>query len=187
MQLNYWRETWPLNTSECPCDVHFVEFLRDRAIGGRSVFHFGSGEHHLLGIENARFDVPNQVLSVTASRQEHESYVERVIADPSLANTYKVLFADIYTLSPLGLPRFDVVSLFHLGEFWDAARSAYAPLDDARLLEVMIDRTEPGGFLCFYHGSNGWPAARPLVDRAVGSGRLRREDDFLSLVVCRRA
>lgn len=182
--LNYSRESWPLRADLCPCDLDLVDYLAARRVGGAAVFHFGTGEHHVLGLENAKRRRPNHILGVTASPQEHARYVELVIADPSLANTYKAMFADIYTLDPRLLPRFDIVALFHLCEFYDPARSGYAPLDDRKLLELFLDRLRPGGRICFYLASNGRDAMLDLVGAFAGAGKLAVAEIFRKLLVC---
>jgi hypothetical protein len=95
MELNYWKATWPLDVSECPCDVHFVDYLKARGIKGRAIFHFGTGEHHILALENAKFRQPNQVFGVTASKQEYDSYIDLIVSQPKVANSYKAMFVDI--------------------------------------------------------------------------------------------
>ncbi|HJS31418.1 MAG TPA: hypothetical protein VJ924_05440 [Alphaproteobacteria bacterium] len=186
MKLNFWDDTWPLDVSECPCDAHFVEYLKVRGVSDKAIFHFGSGEHHLLGIENAKLARPNQIVSVTASRKEYETYIDLAIAQPKVANTYKVTFLDIYTLDRRILPRFDYVSLFHLCEFYDPKNSSYAPLDDRSLLDLFVDRLAPDGRILFYQGSNGWGQGQGIVEDACRAGRLAVDETFLSLFVCRR-
>ena len=186
MELNYWKATWPLDVSECPCDVHFVDYLKARGIKGRAVFHFGTGEHHIVALENARFRRPNQVFGVTASKQEYDSYIEMIVSNPKVANSYKVMFVDIYTLEQQLLPEFDVVSLFHLGEFHDPVRQKYAPLDDRKLLALMVNRLKPGGRVCFYRGSNGWTKSEPIVSAFLKAGRLTKPETYKSLLVCQR-
>ena len=186
MELNYWKATWPLDVSECPCDVHFVDYLKARGIKGRSIFHFGTGEHHIVALENVKFRRPNQVFGVTASKQEYDSYIDLIVSQPKVANSYKAMFVDIYTLEKLLLPEFDVISLFHLGEFHDPVRQKYAPLDDRKLLALMVSRLKPGGRVLFYRGSNGWPKSEPIVSAFLKAGKLTKPETYKSLLVCRR-
>ncbi|HEY7214696.1 MAG TPA: hypothetical protein VIC28_08700 [Thermoanaerobaculia bacterium] len=185
MRLNYWPYSFPLLEAECPCDVHFVQYLAERKIRGKAIFHFGTGEHHLVGFNNARRRPHNrnEVLAVTASPEEHAAYVERVIRNAELAKQYKVLFADIYTFTPRLLPRFDLVTLFHLCEFFDPVRSGYAPLDDAGLLELFLGKLNAGGRLFFYRGSMSFDQARPIIEDFVRRGRLWWREDFKTLAV----
>jgi hypothetical protein len=177
--------SWPLRPERCPCDVHFVEFLRAHRIGGRSIFHFGSGEHHLVGRENSG-TAPNDILAVTASRREHDAYVALVTSDPFLARHYHVLFADIYMLAPRLLPTFDLVTLFHLHEFWDAEHHRFARHDDASLVGAFLDRLSPQGLLLFYEGSDGFVRTRPLLAQLVEDGTLVAEGRFASLLLYTR-
>jgi hypothetical protein len=185
VQLNYYRDSWGLDVSECSCDVHFLEYLAQHGVADKAIFHFGTGAHHVVGLENAKAARPNHVLGVTASREEYDAYVDLVIADPRLAVTYKAMFVDIYTLDSRTLPDFDLVTLFHLGEFYGADQARYAPLDDRGLLAMFIAKLAPGGRICFYRGSNGWAASTPIVEAFVAEGKLAVEEEFLSLLVCR--
>lgn len=183
-RLNVSAEAWPLRVDLCPCDADFVAWLKARKIGGRTVFHFGTGEHHVVGIENAKLKRPNHVLGVTASAGEYESYIGKVTADPALAISYKAMFLDIYTLDARLLPLFDVVTLFHLCEFHDKVRSAYAPLDDRKLLTLFLGRLAPQGRILFYLGSNGRDAMLRLADQFIASGRLAIAERVGGLLVC---
>ena len=113
-RLSFVAHSWPLRPDVCPCDVDLCHYLDSRAVRGRSVFHFGTGGHHLVGLRNHANGWANEVLGLTLSPSEHERYVRLVVRDPSLARHYKVLFADIYSLAAAALPTFDVVTLFHL-------------------------------------------------------------------------
>jgi hypothetical protein len=185
MRLNYWQYSWPLAEEICPCDLHFVEYLAQRKIRGQCIFHFGTGEHHVLGRSNARRRSPNrnEILGVTASPREHAAYVELVTRKAEVAKQYKVLFLDIYTLNPRLLPDFDLATLFHLCEFYDPVRSRYAPLDDAKLVELFLGRLNGGGRLVFYRGSMAFEKARGIIDTFVRQGRLRWREDFKTLAI----
>jgi hypothetical protein len=183
--LNYWKDSWPLVTERCPCDQHFQDYLTERAIGGRAIFHFGTGAHHLLGRENLRAEPPNEILGITASKGEYDAYVDFIVHHPQAANHYKVLFADIYTLSPQLLPHFDLVTLFHLCEFYDPHKSAYARLNDGSLLDLFISRLLPGGRIFFFKdaGKNAGAETTALLDARVVAGRLIRVEDYKSLMI----
>jgi SAM-dependent methyltransferase len=186
VKLNYWQATWPLDISECPCDLHFIHYMKDKKIAGKSIFHFGTGEHHLIALENAKLRRPNQIFGVTASKKEIDTYTDLIVGNARVANSYKAMFVDIYTLDARGLPVFDVVTLFHLGEFHDPKKQKYAPLDDRKLLDLMVRQTRPGGLVCFYRGSNGWRKSEPIVEDFVRRGRLEKGRDYKSLLICRR-
>ena len=202
MELNYSEQSWPLRTSDCPCDVHFVEYLAETNAKGKSIFHFGTGGHHLVGKDNHERGNPNEILGITASKDEHEAYVDFIVRNPVASNYYKVLFADIYTLSPKLLPTFDLVTLFHLAEFYDdyqlwgngpmpASRklnSEYARLNDMALVTMFGEMLNPGGKLLFYKRSDAfldkpYPAAT-LVNELMSQGRLVIEGEYESLMIC---
>ena len=52
-KLNYWNETWSLDEAQCPCDVHFVEYLEGKKAKDAAIFHFGTGNHHIVGLKLA--------------------------------------------------------------------------------------------------------------------------------------
>jgi len=183
-RMHFVHYSWPLRPGKCPCDVDFCEYLRERNIGGRSVFHFGTGGHHIVGLENARAASPNEVLALTLAPNEHAAYVKRVIRNPALGKHYKVLFADIYSLSPGSLPVFDIVTLFHLCEF-SGASTAGQRLTDAEVLRLFLSRLAPQGLILFYPGSYGFPRLAPLLAQEVAAGRMSLVENYRSLVVYR--
>lgn len=184
-ELNFYADTWTLQMAACPCDAHFAEYLSDTGRQGSAVFHFGTGSHHLLARENQKLATPNEILGITASMGEYQAYVDYIVAQPAAAKYYKVLFADIYTLTAGLLPMFDVVSLFHLCEFYEPSNAQYAPLDDEALVKLFLARLKPGGELLFYTGSNGWTASEPILARLVAQGYLVPAGAHETLVVYR--
>lgn len=186
MELNYWRRSWPLQVGNCPCDVHFAEYLEEHGVTGKTIFHFGSGEHHILGKRNLELGQPNEILAVTASREEHASYVDFIIENPKAARSYQVLFVDIYTLTPRLLPTFDLVTLFHLAEFYDEVASAYAPLNDTSLVDLFISKLNPGGRILLYSKSKPVKCAEKaqrILAEVVAEGRLVAEGEYKSLLL----
>jgi hypothetical protein len=200
MEMNYSEDSWSLNPSVCPCDIHFTEYLASVKAEGKFIFHFGTGGHHLVGRDNHRRGNPNEILGITASREEHQSYMDFVVQNPIASNYYKVLFADVYTLSPRILPTFDFVTLFHLAEFYDnwesrprekRLNSSYARLNDKELLELFLSKLNPVGKLLFFKRSYAflekpYPAAT-LVSDFISRGHLILEDEYESLMICKKA
>jgi hypothetical protein len=183
-RLHFVPYSWPLRTTMCPCDVHLCEYLVERDIRGRSIFHFGTGGHHLVGERNRQAGLENDVLGLTLSPSEHARYVSRVIRDPGFGKHYKVLFADLYSLSADCVPDFDMVTLFHLCEFADA-RSAGRRMDDRQVLQLFQAKLKTGGALLFYSASFGFPRARALIAELVAAGRLRLVEEYRSLLIYR--
>ena len=116
-KLNFWNSTWPLDEAQCPCDIHFLEYLESRDARGVTIFHFGTGNHHIVGLRLDEAKRNCAVLGITASPQEYEDYIKLLIDNPTLGHTYKAYFGDIYQLDTRLLPQFDYVTLFHVGEF----------------------------------------------------------------------
>jgi hypothetical protein len=176
--------TWPLMPERCPCDLHFCDYLAERGIRKKAIFHFGTGLHHLVGIRNREAGWKNDILAITGSPREHARYVHRAVRDPSFAEHYKVLFGDIYRLQFSLLPRFDLVTLFHLHEFTPAA-GAEGLLGDAGVLASFLTGLAPGGRLLFYAGSEGFPKTQELLRDKVQRRALAPEEEYKSLVVYR--
>ena len=64
--LHFWDAVWDLRITECPCDVHFVDWLEKKKIQNASIFHFGTGSHHIVGVKVAENGSGNCVLGVTS-------------------------------------------------------------------------------------------------------------------------
>ena len=178
--------SWPLAPDVCPCDLDFCEYLRERGLRNRSIFHFGTGGHHEVGLQNARAAHANEILAITASPGEYRRYQRLVARDPALGAHYRVMLGDIYALAAHPLPEFDLVTLFHLCEFTPRSAARHL-LDDRGLLELMLARLARGGRLLFYTASNGWRRTVPLLQQPVAAGVLELEEDFNSLQIYRRA
>ena len=52
-KLAYWNSTWSLDEAQCPCDVHFVQYLEEKKVSNAAIFHFGTGNHHIVGLKSA--------------------------------------------------------------------------------------------------------------------------------------
>jgi hypothetical protein len=165
-RMHFVHYSWPLRPTVCPCDVHFCEYLKDREIREKSIFHFGTGGHHVVGLQNQGMGLANEVLGLTLSPSEHAGYVTRVIRDPTLGKHYKVLFGNIYSLSAACLPAFDIVTLFHLGEFGNEGNTG-RQVSDVDVLRLFCSKLLPAGLLLFYPGSYGYSKLRPLIAKAV--------------------
>jgi hypothetical protein len=136
-KMNYWGEKWDLHVDICPCDVHFNEWVEANKMGGRTIYHFGTGTHHVIGRRQA--ELGNAVFAITASKEEYDAYVTLVSADTRIARSYVAHFGDIYLSNPRLLPEFDIVTMFHLCEFSHAntASTEYGGLTDRGFVEVL--------------------------------------------------
>lgn len=185
-KLNIYTDTWGLNVPVCPCDVHFNDFVTAKNIRNASIFHFGTGSHHIVGLHGLEGGRNNAVLGITASTGEYESYIQLLIERPELGNVYKAYFGDIYQLDPRLLPEFDVVTLFHLCEFRTETNDAYGALTDLEMATVLTDRIRPGGWLLFYTGSMAFEQAKPVIAALERRRPLERHPDFKTLRVYRK-
>jgi SAM-dependent methyltransferase len=185
----YYRKhsAFPFEPDKCPCDAYFNEYLKAAKIEGQNIFHFGTGVHHIVGLENQKCDRPNEIFGITASSLEQQSYVTLTLKDRQLANNYKVIFADIYTLSPRCLPSFDVISLFHLCEFYLERDREFVRQDDRSLVQLFLDKLNPGGKILFYNGSIGWNRAQEIVQELEQTGQLVPVEQYKSLLVYTKA
>jgi SAM-dependent methyltransferase len=180
------RSAWKLDRQSCPCDCQFVEYLQQAPIQNQHIFHFGTGSHHLVGRENQQLAHPNQIMAITASYPEHTAYVKLVLQERGMDKHYKVLFGDIYTLDARNLPMFDVISLFHLCEFYLPDQAAFVHHDDRSLLDLFVAKLNPGGQVIFYDRSNDWPQAKLLIDALEARQVIVPVETYKNLRIYRR-
>ncbi len=189
--LHYWDAYWDLREKECPCDVHFIEWLDKNGITDSTIYHFGTGGHHHVGIQCASEKRRNAVLGITAAPQEHEKYVELAIARPDVLRYYNAVFGDIYLINDKLLPTFDVVTLFHLCEFRGEKNDAYNALTDLEVTNLLTDKTRPGGHILFFPTSfafdwDGPMSAKKVIAQWEKERDVERVGEFKSLLVYRK-
>jgi len=184
--LNIYTDTWNLEVGQCPCDIHFNEFVAAKKIRNAAIFHFGTGAHHVIGIDSAENGRNNSVLAITASTGEYDSYVKLLIARPEVGNVYKAYFGDIYQIDKRLLPEFDVVTLFHLCEFRSDVQDSYDALSDLDMAKTLIDKVKPGGWVLFYTGSMAFHEAEPVIAKLERQRPIARQADFKTLRVYRK-
>ena len=206
MQMNYSETPWALSEEDCPCDLDFLEYLADMKLENKLIFHFGTGNHHVVGKTNHQRGNPNEIIGITLCKQEYDSYIDFVINNPVASNFYKVLFSDIYTLSARMLPVFDLVTLFHLAESYDEdpyydkpwvssaapgtrRNSAYARLNDTTLLELFLKKLAPTGKIVFYTESHAFREpyqGGKIVAEFIRERKMVVEENYKRLLICRR-
>jgi hypothetical protein len=189
--LHYWDDNWDLRETECPCDVHFIEWLDKNGITDSTIYHFGTGGHHHVGIECASEKRRNAVLGITAAPQEYEKYVDLAIKRPDVLRYYNAVFGDIYLLNEKLLPTFDVVTLFHLCEFRGEKNDAYNALTDLEVANLLTDKTRPGGHILFFTTSfafdwDGPMSAKKVIAQWEKQRDVERVGEFKSLLVYRK-
>ena len=190
-KLLFWDDSWDLREKECPCDVHFIEWLDREKITGSAIYHFGTGNHHHVGIECARASRRNSVLGITAAPQEYQKYIELAIARPDVLRYYNAVFGDIYLVNPKLLPVFDVVTLFHLCEFRGERTDAYGGATDLDVANLLTDKTRPGGHILFFTSSfafawDGPMSAKKVIAIWEKERPVERVGEYKSLLVYRK-
>ncbi len=185
--LEIWDEDWQLDEEVCPCDVHFDQWLEKHGIKGKSIFHFGTGGHHLLGLANMKKGAPNTIFGITAAPKEFDHFVKLAIEHPRLSHDYQVYFGDIYLLNPKLLPRIDIATVFHLCEFRSEKQDEYGGLTDEQVMETLLDMIPADGRALLYNKSRDWWRAEPLARELVAKGRMRHVETFKTLEVYARA
>jgi len=176
------KASWKFS-NVCTCDLELVEYLEQEQIQGKTIFHFGTGEHHLVALENHKFNSPNTLLAITASIREHQQYIQLCQQNRQLAKFYKVIWGDIYTLTANLLPNFDLVTLFHLGEFYLPEDAAFIHQTDASLLDLFLSKLKPTGQILFYQKSLGWGVTEPLLQTLVEQGKIYLITKYKSLLI----
>ncbi len=188
--LHFWDAYWDLREAECPCDVDFVEWLDGNGVVDSTIYHFGTGAHHYVGIECARPERRNAVLGITAAPQEYDAFVKLAIERPEVLRHYNAVFGDIYLLNRKLLPAFDVVTLFHLCEFRGDKNDAYGALTDLEVLHLLTDQTRPGGFILFFPSSYAYDRADHSAKDVIAEWEQQRAVEnlgrFKSLLVYRK-
>jgi hypothetical protein len=184
--LNYWNATWSLDEAQCPCDVHFVQYLALKRATGAAIFHFGTGNHHYVGLKVAESGANNAVLAITASPEEYGTYIELLISKPRLGFTYKAYFGDIYQIEGRLLPAFDYVTLFHLCEYRTVDNDGYGALTDHEMTMVLADKVKPGGELLLFSGSFAYDRAETIARELVEERPFDFAPDYKSLRILRK-
>lgn len=183
MGLQIWDKDWPLDDATCPCDSHLVEWLVANDVRGKTIFHFGTGGHHIVGLDNHRRGAPNTILGITAAPKEQEHFLELAIEHAELSRHYQVYFGDIYLLNPRLLPEIHIATAFHLSEFRTDRQDRYGGLTDRQVLERMVDMIPVGGLVMLYSGSYAYWLADSIARSMVADGRIRHAETFKTIEI----
>ncbi|MDC0669468.1 hypothetical protein [Nannocystis radixulma] len=187
-KMNYWAREWKLREDICPCDVHFNQWIADRDLRDKTIYHFGTGSHHVVGREQASNGSNNAVFAITASKEEYQTYIDLVTNDSRIGSRYVVYFGDIYLTNPRLLPEFDVVTMFHLREYFHPSTSseAYGGFTDRGALDVFTARIRSEGHILFYTGSVGFELATPIIAEWEQANPVERVGEFKTLLIYRK-
>ena len=184
--LHVWQENWGFRVAECPCDLHLTDYIAERALTDRTIYHFGTGDHHHVGISQAESGNRNSVIGITASTGEYESYVQLVIKRPELSRWYAAYFGDIYMLNRQMLPELDIATLFHLCEFRTEQNDSYGALTDRQVLNLLTEKLRPGGLMMFFPGSYAFAKAEPVIKAWAEAGHAAFLEAYKSILVYRK-
>lgn len=188
LKMNLWDAKWDLDEAQCPCDIHFNQWIETNRIAGKTIFHFGTGTHHVVGIRQAENGLNNAVIGITASVVEYEAYIRLVNERPRISKSYLVYFGDIYLSNERMLPEIDVATMFHAGEYIGENTTSveYGGIDDLGVARILLGRMRTGGNLLFYTGSFAFDKADALARVLEGEKQLERAGTFKTLLVCRK-
>jgi hypothetical protein len=188
LKMNYWTDKWDLHEDICPCDVHFNDWVEHEKLRNKLIYHFGTGTHHVIGIKQAENNSNNTVFAITASIEEYEAYIKLVTEKSHVSKNYLAYFSDIYLANPRLLPDFDVVTMFHLCEFFfpNTASTEYGGLTDRKVLDLFTDKLRPGGHMLFYMRSIGFDKAKPVIAEWEKEKPVERTGEFKTLLVYRK-
>ena len=188
LKMNLWDAKWDLDEAQCPCDVHFNQWIEANKIADKTIYHFGTGTHHIVGLTQAANGSNNVVFGITASIIEYEAYIKLVNERPQLSKSYLTYFGDIYLTNTRLLPPLDIATMFHAGEYIgdNTMSPAYGGVDDLGVARILLDRMTRGGQLLFYTRSFAFDKAEAIVETLTGEKKLERVGTFKSLLVCRK-
>jgi hypothetical protein len=188
LKMNTWDAKWDLDETQCPCDIHFNDWIAAERLSGKTIYHFGTGTHHVVGRTQATNGSDNVVFAITASVEEYGTYIKLVTEDAPVARRYLAYFGDIYLTNARALPDLDVVTLFHLCEFPapNTSTNEYGGLNDLALTTLLTDRLRPGGHVLFFTGSFAFLDACKVIAQWENERTVERVGEFKSLLVYRK-
>jgi hypothetical protein len=188
LKMNLWDAKWDLDEAQCPCDIHFNQWIDANKITGKTIYHFGTGTHHIVGLTQAANGSGNTVFAITASTIEYDAYMKLALERPQLSKNYLAYFGDGYLTNPRLLPPLDIATLFHAGEYIgpNTTSPEYGGIDDLGLARILLERIGAGGQMLFYTGSFAFDKAEAIVETLSREGKLARVGAFKTLLVCRK-
>ena len=96
LKMNFWDAKWDLDEAQCPCDIHFNQWIEANKITRKTIYHFGTGTHHIVGLTQAANGSDNVVFAITASTIEYDAYIKLAMDRPQLMKSYLAYFGDGY-------------------------------------------------------------------------------------------
>lgn len=157
MKIPVEQSGWNLNPQTCPPDIDFIEYLEnDMPPIDTRIFHMGCGLHHTVGLWAAR-NRKVYVRSISITPAEVEEYMRLATDDPDLNSYYLVDFGDIHLYPFNLLPKFQYVTLFHLGEIsGQIYNPAYPGWKILQVVANFVNHISNGGKIFFFRNSVAW-------------------------------
>ena len=174
-----WGYMWEMDQDACPADVFLVDWIQSQGFANKRIYHMGTGAHHHVGRQLS--DMGHCIQAITAAPDEFKVWMDLVIDHPEIGDHYKPIFGDIYQTDPRQFGRFDIVSLFHLGEFSNEIRGHGPGLSDHELIEMFYNLLDKGGYMLFYEGSYGFAKIVDMIERLHADRFLERQPNYHSL------
>jgi hypothetical protein len=158
-KMNYWTDKWDLHEDVCPCDVHVNEWIADKGYKNKLIYHFGTGTHHVVGVEQAQNGSGNAVVAITASIEEYQAYIKLVAENAQVAKSYLAYFGD---------------------------STEYGGLTDRKVLDLFTDKTKSGGHIIFYTKSMGAEKTAAIIPVWEKEKPVERVGEFKTLLIYRK-
>jgi hypothetical protein len=188
VHMNFWNAKWDLDEAQCPCDTHFNDWIDAEKLTGRTIYHFGTGKHHVVGLRQATNGSNNTVFGITASPEEYDAYIKLVTEQPQISKSYLCYFGDIYLTNIKLVPKLDIVALFHLGEFIAETTTTpeYGGLSDLALTRALLKRTRPRGYVLIFTGSFAHDKAESVAAELERAGEIAFLGAYKTLLIYRK-
>jgi len=182
------EDGWEYN-DDYPCDTQFIEYLSGLGLEKMNkvtIFHMGPGIHHKVGLW-AMEQKNIFVRSISITPIEVKEYISIATENPWLNSRYLVDFGDIHLIEEKLLPKFDFISLFHLGEISSQIYEVDYPSKNIEsVIGMMSRRLSIGGELLFYNKSVAWKTIKPIVELSMYSMYSYKESGFADLSVYKK-
>ena len=185
LKMNFWNAKWDLDIARCPCDAHFNDWVKQKKLRNKLIYHFGTGNHHVVGLKQATNKSNNAVFAITASKEEYASYIELAINRPSLEELSRLFWRHLPHQSR-NCCRTSTSSRCSISANSSMTNKAYGGVDDAKLLDMLTAKTRLGGHILFFTGSFAFPSADKIIAKWEKNGRVKRVGAFKTLLVFRK-
>lgn len=186
-QIPIEKHGWNFYPETCPPDQDFIEYLEKDSKGRMvSVFHLGSGMHHKVGLWAAtQKNIFVRAISITP--EEIIEYIRLATENPILNSRYLVDFGDVHLLNPYLLPRFDYITLFHLGEISSQVYDPdYPSKSIPETVNLMMHKLCIGGQILFFENSVAWKTIKPLINLELDNNHLFVKSNYKSITIYRK-